>query len=512
MPKYFLALSTVLLALSAWFLLAPSTSTLPEAPAALATPEPSPAEASEEEVRRFCSVCHAYPPPETFPKDLWPLEVRRAYDFFRASSYRVEAPDLDRVVEYYRHRAPVKLPPSVKPPASKEELPVLLTPSGWSPKDRPARPAVTNVQLGPLFSDKLDMLVCQNSPGQVWAVRGYENPPSWRLLAELAAPAHVEVVDLDGDGHRDLIVADLGNFSPTDDLVGRVVWLKNDGHGGFQAITLLEGVGRVADVQAADFNGDGKLDLAVAEFGWQRGHILYLENQTTDWSKPVFRRTVLDSHSGSINVPVGDINGDGHADIVALLSQEHESVVAFLGDGKGHFEKKKLYDAPHPSYGSSSIQLVDLDGDRDLDLLYTNGDNLDPPHLLKPFHSVQWLENRGEFPFQHHHLAAQYGVMKAVAADIDGDGKLDVVSVAFLPTQMSTDMEETEGVLVLRQTARGKFERHVVEKGSTQHFTCAAGDVFGDGRVHLVVGSYFRPPEGVDRDWITVWRNQRRHH
>src|SRR5438094_942272 len=54
-------------------------------------------------------------------------------------------------------------------------------------------------------------------------------------------------------------------------------------------ITLLEDVGRVADVQAADFRGVGKLDLVVAEFGWLRtGKVIYLENQTTDWSHPRF--------------------------------------------------------------------------------------------------------------------------------------------------------------------------------------------------------------------------------
>jgi len=39
-------------------------------------------------------------------------------------------------------------------------------------------------------------------------------------------------------------------------------------------------------------------------------------------------------------------------------------------------------------------------------------------------HGVQWLENRGDFPFQHHLLTSMYGVMRAVAADSTGQGKL----------------------------------------------------------------------------------------
>ena len=45
----------------------------------------------------------------------------------------------------------------------------------------------------------------------------------------------------------------------------------------------LDGWPRVADVEAADFNGDGKMDLAVAAFGWRKtGQIAILENQTTN--------------------------------------------------------------------------------------------------------------------------------------------------------------------------------------------------------------------------------------
>jgi hypothetical protein len=84
----------------------------------------------------------------------------------------------------------------------------------------------------------------------------------------------------------------------------------------------LDGVGRVADVEAADFNGDGKLDLIVGVFGWTRtGEIIYLENHTTDWSQPVFARYVLDDRHGTIHVPVCDLNKDGRPDFVELIEK-----------------------------------------------------------------------------------------------------------------------------------------------------------------------------------------------
>src|SRR5207237_8018061 len=134
------------------------------------------------------------------------------------------------------------------------------------------------------------------------------------------------------------------------------------------------------------------------------------------WKHPVFAPRVLDNRHGATHVPVADLNGDGKPDFVALMSQEHETVVAFLNEGGGRFRKETIYTAPHPSFGSSGIQLVDLDGDGDLDVLYTNGDSLDAPYLLKPYHGVQWLENTGSFPFTHHRLADVYAARRPLAA------------------------------------------------------------------------------------------------
>ena len=66
-------------------------------------------------------------------------------------------------------------------------------------------------------------------------------------------------------------------------------------------------------------------------------------------------------------------------DFVVLLAQEHETVLAYLNKGRGDFtfDQKAIYAAPHPNWGSSGIQLVDLDKDGDLDVLLTHGDTWD---------------------------------------------------------------------------------------------------------------------------------------
>jgi hypothetical protein len=113
----------------------------------------------------------------------------------------------------------------------------------------------------------------------------------------------------------------------------------------------------VTDVDAADFDGDGDLDLVVAAFGlYTRGGILLLENRTTDWKEPSFVATTLDERAGTIHVPTADLDGDGRTDFVALLAQQHEEVVAFLNRGRA-VREKTVFAARTPAWarpGSTS--------------------------------------------------------------------------------------------------------------------------------------------------------------
>jgi hypothetical protein len=213
---------------------------------------------------------------------------------------------------------------------------------------------------------------------------------------------------------------------------------------------------------------------------------------------------------------VADLNGDGRPDFVALISQEHEAVVAFLNVGPGQFDPRVIYEAPHPAFGSSGIELVDLDGDGDLDVLMSNGDVLDS-NLLRPYHGIQWLENKGTYPFREHPLTSLYGAHRAVAADFDGDGDLDIAATSFLPGSYYAPLRKQrklDALLILEQTARGRFVRHSLERISCDHATCDAADYDGDGKPDLVIGNMFIPvdPGTADPDleapWLVLLRNQ----
>ncbi len=153
---------------------------------------------------------------------------------------------------------------------------------------------------------------------------------------------------------------------------------------------------------------------------------------------------------------------------------------------------------------------MDLNGDKKLDVLYTNGDILDPPYILKPYHGVQWLENPGRFPFIHHALTPMYGAMRAVAAEFrPGSGRKDIVAVSFLPPEFYPQRVKLnlDAMVFLKQTAPGRFVRHSLEKTACDHFTCAAGDLDGSGQAQLVTGNFCWSNAQRIEDAVVVWKN-----
>ena len=141
-------------------------------------------------------------------------------------------------------------------------------------------------------------------------------------------------------------------------------------------------------------------------------------------------------------------------------------MLAYINTGAGDFtfERQIVYAAPHPNWGSSGFELVDLDKDGDLDVLLTHGDTFDDG-IVKPYRGIQWLENRGGYPFVDHTIAPMPGVHRAQAADLDGDGDLDIVASALLAGGSDVDEKTLPALAWLEQTAPGTFTRHTIAMG-----------------------------------------------
>jgi len=480
------------------------------APPSAPTPDPR---KDDVLAKRLCGDCHPPPPPDILPRASWRKEIVKMSLIHAGKGIPAwgEAPALEAlsrdyqdVLAYYEAKAPAALPPSPPWPAP-QPLRFVRHVIGFKDALTP-EPAVANVRLGDLDRDgRPEVLACDMRQGLVL----YANPAApERGLAPLAMvphPDHVTLLDL-GGSRQDLLVADLGGFFPGDHEKGAAVWLRALPGGRYSPFTL-PGLPRVADVEAADFDSDGRPDLLVAAFGWWRqGGIFLFLNRTTEGGQPSFERKAVDAHAGPIHVVPADLDADGKQDFVALIAQEREAVVAFLGDGKGSFRARVLYAAPHPNWGSSGLQLVDLDGDKDLDMIVTNGDMFDDD-ILKPYHGIRWLENRGGLRFEPHLLAALPGAHRAVAGDLDGDGDLDVVASAF--TGVAGEAEAPLPALVwLEQVKRGRFERHTIARGRPRYPTLDVGDIDLDGDLDLVAGVF--QLQGRSDEWLEVWENQRR--
>ena len=324
--------------------------------------------------------------------------------------------------------------------------------------------ASANVRVGDLLGDGTpEIFVTEPMRGQVTWVRGQDQIVE--LSEGLSEPVRTHVVDMDADGDKDILVADIGTLFQSDAKVGRVVLLRNNGSNEFEPQVLLQGVGRVVCAEGADLDGDADMDVVVCVFGHATGKVVWLEQKEGS----VFEEHILDPRSGSIHAFPFDADADGDIDIAVSLSQIFEEVLLFRNDGSGGFVREILFDAKEEYYDMSGLELADLDQDGDTDILFHNGDTLDwfvYPEGIDPnkWHGLSWLENDGTGQFTLHDILRIWGAYSVRAVDLDGDADLDIV----LSTLQVPDMfprATLQGLVWLENDGAQGFTRHNVDLG-----------------------------------------------
>jgi hypothetical protein len=190
-------------------------------------------------------------------------------------------------------------------------------------------------------------------------------------------------------------------------------------------------------------------------------------------SLPRFDRvTLLETTSDtSANVHIGDVNGDGHLDIV-LAKGRHWGLVdrVLLGDGRGGFPTS--YDLGPASDKTYSGNLADLDGDGDLDVVISN-DTPDPKRIYLN-------DGKGRFREVDTYGRPQWSTRNAAVADINGDRLPDIIVA-------NRDSPARAANYVCLNRGKGQFDDDCFAFSKESATTITPADVDGDGRTDLIV-------------------------
>jgi len=274
----------------------------------------------------------------------------------------------------------------------------------------------------------------------------------------------VASADFNGDGKADLAVA---NFES-----GTVGVLLNVCTRTFATKVNYAAGGAPRSVISADFNGDGKADLAVANFA--SGTVSVLLNKWNSTFAVTVHYAVGDA---PYSVTSADFDGDGKTDL-AVANSESGTVSVLRNNGNGTFADKVDYAAGDAPY---SVTSADFDGDGKADLAvadFASG-------------TVSVLLNNGNGTFAD---KVDYAVGDApysvTSADFDGDGKAD----------LAVANSESGTVSVLRNNGNGTFADKVDYAVGDVPYSVTSADFDGDGKADLAVANW-------GDDTVSVLRN-----
>jgi len=274
--------------------------------------------------------------------------------------------------------------------------------------------------------------------------------------------ANISFGDLDGDGHLDIVLAK-GRHWP---LVDRV--LLGDGRGGIrEAYDLGVASDKTYSGSLADVDGDGDLDVVISNDA-PDANLVYLNDGRGRFTP-----------GGNFGVPewptrnatVADVNGDGRPDIVVAnrFGRGPGSNYVCLNIGAGKFAAPCL---PFASEPATTITVADFTSDGVPDLLvpHRNGGQ---GHVYVGSRSAA-LTALTRVPFG----PADATVRVAAAADLDADGRLDIVTV-----------DERRGVTASFGSGDGRFHTPItLGDSSVVPYSIATGDLNNDGHQDIVVG------------------------
>ncbi len=272
---------------------------------------------------------------------------------------------------------------------------------------------VNAVALADLNGDgKLDLVATNPTPGNgnvaVYLGKGDGTFQSPVTLTAGTTPQAVAIADLNGDGKPDLVVTNR-NSSNISVLLGNV-------NGTFQAAVNynVPTTGTPDAVAVGDFNGDGKLDVAVAISGINASTVAILLGNGNGTLQAQLPTPIGFHSSATLSIVAADFNGDGRADLAVT---EGATLSLLIASGGGAF----LTPVTSPLVGpgnaiNGTITTGDFNGDGKPDLVTTSRDGL-----------AIFIGN-GDGSFQPALAYTPFLGGAVVVGDFDGDGRPDIVA------------------------------------------------------------------------------------
>jgi hypothetical protein len=427
----------------------------------------------------YCKTCHKLPSPDLLDKKSWALYVLpkmgrllgfRSFDngrYFQEGSPvgELNLNNWNKIVVYFVSQAPKKM--ERKTPAQKILTDLKLfkpETSTFSLKN----PATTFISI-----DSAQHLIrfADGLAGRLYTLRSNSSPvDSFKVGVGLSA--------LKVETER-MYALTMGVMHPSDAKAGQLNWLNPRSK---KSTLILDSLRRPVHFSFADLNNDSREDIVISEFGNTVGKLGWFENK----GKDIYEQHTLRALPGSIRTQIADLNKDGKPDIVSLMAQGDEGIFIYYNMGGGKFEEHRVLELS-PAYGSNYFELADFNHDGFLDIIATNGDNGDFPPILKPYHGIRIYLNDGKNNFTEKIFLPVNGACKAITRDFDGDGDIDIASIAYFP-----DFENTPEESFIYWENTGNLSFHpssFAEVAIGRWLTMDAGDVDGDGDIDIVLGN-----------------------
>jgi hypothetical protein len=340
----------------------------------------------------------------------------------------------------------------------------------------------------------------------------------------------LDMADVSGDGYVDIVSGRLVYINPGGDMTGkwkRVSLDKNidafcavdvDGDEFADVIGMaLPGVywAEAQDIGAAKWKSIQVGELARATHrnsqGYRKGQIVpggreevllacgegiwYFEipdnPEAGNWPK-----TRIDAEAADEGFAMGDVDGDGLLDVVGGRKIEDEPRQIMLlrnpGDGSGDWKAHHVGTTEHPA---DRIEVADIDGDGKADVIVSE----ERWPGKEPDGHLYWFAQPADGPrsgqWESHIVITEYSLNNLDAADMDKDGDIDIVTCEHKGPKGKFKLQ------IFENDGKGNFTEHIADRGKESHLGTQLSDLDGDGDLDIVsiAWDYYK--------FLHVWRN-----